>query len=87
MLLHRYDKWSILELRPDYRVGIVTALVRVEGVAFGLIANSSRAPRCSPLSATTTRRSRCLAPTGQPDEGRVGEFTGDGIMAVLGGRP
>jgi acetyl-CoA carboxylase carboxyltransferase component len=31
----------VLELRADYGVGIVTALVRVEGVAYGLIANSS----------------------------------------------
>ncbi|HYB83380.1 MAG TPA: carboxyl transferase domain-containing protein, partial [Mycobacterium sp.] len=35
------DVGSTLELRPDYGVGIVTALVRVEGVAYGLIANSS----------------------------------------------
>jgi acetyl/propionyl-CoA carboxylase alpha subunit/acetyl-CoA carboxylase carboxyltransferase component len=35
------DKGSVLELRPDYGVGIVTALVRVEGVAYGLFANSS----------------------------------------------
>ncbi|HEY2499985.1 MAG TPA: carboxyl transferase domain-containing protein, partial [Mycobacterium sp.] len=35
------DKGSVLELRPDYGVGIVTALVRVEGVAYGLLANSS----------------------------------------------
>ncbi len=35
------DVGSMLELRPDYGVGIVTALVRVEGVAYGLIANSS----------------------------------------------
>ncbi len=35
------DVGSVLELRPDYGVGIVTALVRVEGVACGLIANSS----------------------------------------------
>lgn len=35
------DVGSVLELRPDYGVGIVTALVRVEGVAYGLIANSS----------------------------------------------
>ncbi len=35
------DVGSILELRPDYGVGIVTALVRVEGVPYGLIANSS----------------------------------------------
>ena len=35
------DVGSALELRPDYGVGIVTALVRVEGVAYGLIANSS----------------------------------------------
>jgi acetyl-CoA carboxylase carboxyltransferase component len=35
------DVGSVLELRPDYGVGIVTALVRVQGVAYGLIANSS----------------------------------------------
>ncbi|BBZ38596.1 acetyl-CoA carboxylase family protein [Mycobacterium conspicuum] len=35
------DVGSVLELRPDYGVGIVTALVRVEGIAYGLIANSS----------------------------------------------
>ena len=35
------DVGSVLELRPDYGVGVVTALVRVEGVAFGLLANSS----------------------------------------------
>ncbi len=35
------DVGSVLELRADYGVGIVTALVRIEGVAYGLIANSS----------------------------------------------
>ncbi|OBF99722.1 carbamoyl-phosphate-synthetase [Mycobacterium sp. 852014-52450_SCH5900713] len=35
------DTGSVLELRPDYGVGIVTALVRVEGAAYGLIANST----------------------------------------------
>jgi acetyl/propionyl-CoA carboxylase alpha subunit/acetyl-CoA carboxylase carboxyltransferase component len=35
------DVDSVLQLRPDYGVGIVTALVRVEGVAYGLIANST----------------------------------------------
>jgi acetyl/propionyl-CoA carboxylase alpha subunit/acetyl-CoA carboxylase carboxyltransferase component len=35
------DVGSVLELRADYGVGMVTALVRVEGVPFGLIANSS----------------------------------------------
>lgn len=35
------DVGSVLELRPDYGVGIVTALVRVHGEPFGLIANSS----------------------------------------------
>ncbi|QLL09317.1 acetyl-CoA carboxylase family protein [Mycobacterium vicinigordonae] len=35
------DVGSTLVLRPDYGVGIVTALVRVEGEAYGLIANSS----------------------------------------------
>lgn len=36
------DVDSILELRPDYGVGIVTALVRVHGAAYGLVANNSR---------------------------------------------
>jgi len=35
------DVGSILELRADYGVGAVTALVRVEGAPFGLLANSS----------------------------------------------
>ncbi|OBH26661.1 carbamoyl-phosphate-synthetase [Mycobacterium sp. E342] len=35
------DTGSALELRPDYGVGIVTALVRVEGAPYGLIANST----------------------------------------------
>ncbi|MBW0014715.1 carboxyl transferase domain-containing protein [Mycobacterium sp.] len=35
------DVGSALHLRPDYGVGIVTALVRVEGVAYGLIANTT----------------------------------------------
>ena len=35
------DIGSVLQLRPDYGVGIVTALVRVEGVPYGLIANST----------------------------------------------
>ncbi|HEU0191998.1 MAG TPA: carboxyl transferase domain-containing protein, partial [Mycobacterium sp.] len=36
------DAGSVLELRADYGIGVVTALVRVEGVAYGLLANSSR---------------------------------------------
>ncbi|MEE2030707.1 acyl-CoA carboxylase subunit beta, partial [Rhodococcus chondri] len=35
------DVGSVLELRADYGVGIVTALVRVEGAAYGVLANSS----------------------------------------------
>ncbi|GBE66971.1 carbamoyl-phosphate-synthetase [Mycobacterium sp. MFM001] len=35
------DVDSVLELRPDYGVGVVTALVRVEGTPYGLLANSS----------------------------------------------
>ncbi len=35
------DVGSVLELRPDFGVGVVTALVRVEGAAYGLLANSS----------------------------------------------
>jgi acetyl/propionyl-CoA carboxylase alpha subunit/acetyl-CoA carboxylase carboxyltransferase component len=35
------DVGSVLELRPDYGVGVVTAHARVEGVPYGLLANSS----------------------------------------------
>ncbi len=35
------DVGSVLELRPDFGVGVVTALVRVEGATYGLLANSS----------------------------------------------
>lgn len=35
------DVGSVLELRRDHGVGIVTALIRVEGAPFGLVANSS----------------------------------------------
>ncbi len=35
------DTDSILELRPEHGVGVVTALIRVEGIPHGLIANSS----------------------------------------------
>jgi acetyl-CoA carboxylase carboxyltransferase component len=34
------DKGSILELRREFGIGIVTALVRIEGQPFGLIANN-----------------------------------------------
>ncbi|MGR8919688.1 MAG: carboxyl transferase domain-containing protein, partial [Gammaproteobacteria bacterium] len=36
------DEGSVIEFRRDYGVGLVTALVRVEGHAFGLIANDPR---------------------------------------------
>ncbi len=36
------DEDSVLELRRDYGVGLITALVRVEGVPYALIANSTR---------------------------------------------
>ncbi|WP_213576072.1 carboxyl transferase domain-containing protein [Rhodococcus sp. USK13] len=35
------DVDSVLELRPDYGVGILTALMRVEGHPYGVVANSS----------------------------------------------
>ncbi len=35
------DLGSVLELRPDYGVGMVTALMRVEGASYGVLANSS----------------------------------------------
>lgn len=34
------DTGSVLELRPDFAPGMITALVRIEGHAFGLIANN-----------------------------------------------
>ncbi|EME24012.1 acetyl-CoA carboxylase family protein [Rhodococcus triatomae] len=36
------DVDSVLELQPDHGIGLVTALIRVEGVAYGVLANSSR---------------------------------------------
>ncbi|MGH8598617.1 MAG: carboxyl transferase domain-containing protein, partial [Gammaproteobacteria bacterium] len=36
------DTDSVIELRRDYGVGIATALIRIEGIAFGLIANDPR---------------------------------------------
>lgn len=35
------DVGSVLELQPDYGLGMVTALIRVEGVAYGVLANST----------------------------------------------
>ncbi|PCI67126.1 MAG: hypothetical protein COB38_09735 [Gammaproteobacteria bacterium] len=34
------DSDSVLELRKDYSLGLITALIRIEGKAFGLIANN-----------------------------------------------
>ncbi len=36
------DAGSVIELRPEYGVGLMTCFVRVEGIAFGLIANDPR---------------------------------------------
>ena len=36
------DKGSVLELRPEFGVGIITAFVRIEGKPFGLIANNPK---------------------------------------------
>ncbi|GGC91531.1 carboxyl transferase domain-containing protein [Chelatococcus reniformis] len=36
------DTGSVLELRPEFGVGIVTAFVRIEGKPFGLIANNPK---------------------------------------------
>ena len=50
------DEGSVLEIRRDFGVGIVTALVRIEGEPFGLIANNrsiSAAPSTPPQA---TRR-------------------------------
>jgi acetyl/propionyl-CoA carboxylase alpha subunit len=34
------DTGSVLELRPEFAPGMITALIRIEGVPFGLIANN-----------------------------------------------
>ena len=36
------DEGSVLELRPHYGVGLITAFLRIEGQPFGLIANDPR---------------------------------------------
>ena len=36
------DEGSVLELRPHYGVGLLTAFIRIEGQPFGLIANDPR---------------------------------------------
>ena len=36
------DTDSVLELRPEFGIGIITAFVRIEGVPFGLIASNSK---------------------------------------------
>jgi acetyl/propionyl-CoA carboxylase alpha subunit/acetyl-CoA carboxylase carboxyltransferase component len=36
------DTGSVVELRPHYGVGVITALIRIEGRPFGLIANDTR---------------------------------------------
>lgn len=39
---HLADDGSVVELRRDYGVGFITAFIRIEGYAFGLIANDPR---------------------------------------------
>lgn len=36
------DQDSVLELRPQYAIGIITAFIRIEGKAMGLIANNPK---------------------------------------------
>jgi acetyl/propionyl-CoA carboxylase alpha subunit/acetyl-CoA carboxylase carboxyltransferase component len=36
------DEGSLLELRPQFGIGIVTAFIRIEGQAFGLLANNPK---------------------------------------------
>ena len=36
------DEGSVLELRPEFGIGIVTAFVRIEGQPFGLLANNPK---------------------------------------------
>ena len=39
------DEGSVLEIRRDFGVGMITAFIRIEGKPFGLIANNPKAPR------------------------------------------
>ena len=36
------DEGSVLELRPEFGIGIVTALIRIEGKPFGILANNPK---------------------------------------------
>ncbi|MGG6549885.1 UNVERIFIED_CONTAM: hypothetical protein NY100_31185, partial [Prevotella sp. 15_C9] len=36
------DEGSVLEIRRDFGVGIITAFIRIEGKPFGLIANNPK---------------------------------------------
>lgn len=42
VIKHLADDDSVLELRPKYGVGMITAFIRIEGRPMGLIANDSR---------------------------------------------
>ncbi len=41
LIEHLADKDSVLELRPEFGIGMVTAFVRIEGRPFGLTANNN----------------------------------------------
>ena len=53
------DKDSVLELRPHFGVGMITAFIRVEGQPMGLIANDP-APSLAPLIAMAPIRLRFM---------------------------
>jgi len=47
------DEGSVLEIRRDFGLGMITAFIRIEGKPFGLIANNPK---------TSWRRHRCGRP-------------------------
>ena len=73
-----FDTGSVLELRRDFGVGMITALARIEGRPVGVIANNPRhlagaidAPgrtrrrgSCSSATPSTSRSSRCATRQG-----------------------
>jgi acetyl-CoA carboxylase carboxyltransferase component len=62
------DEGSVLELRSGYAPGIVTALIRLDGLPVGVMANDPAATRqpasSSCATATTFRCCRCATPPG-----------------------
>ena len=46
------DKDSMLELRPNFGLGMVTAFIRIEGQSVGVIANNSNSPTGGAIDST-----------------------------------